>query len=110
MKKIRIEYGTLDEDTLEICYLTPQQVVEAFVEEFSDREKTAEEIVVDIFRGIYNEVEDWELELVESAVRKLKKRGNYDIASLVEKVLAPANKLAQDGKEVLKKYCQDLDT
>jgi len=105
MKKIRVEYGTLD-DALEVYYLTPQQVVEAFVEEFSSKDKRTEEIVVDIFRGIYNEVEDWELALVEQAVKKLEKKGNYDITSLVEKVLAPANKLAQDGKEVLKKYCR----
>ena len=105
MKKIRVEYGTLD-DAFEVYYLTPQQVVEAFVEEFSSKDKRTEEIVVDIFRGIYNEVEDWELELVEQAVKKLEKKGDYDIVSLVEKVLAPANKLAQDGKEVLKKYCR----
>ncbi len=107
MKKIRVEYGTLD-DALEVYYLTPQQVVGAFIKEFSSEGKRVEEIVLDIFRGIDPAVTSIELELVEQAVKKLEKKGNYDIASLVEKVLAPANKLAQDGKEVLKKYCQDL--
>lgn len=105
---IRVEYGTLDEDALEVYYLTPQQVVEAFIEEFSSEGKRVEEIVLDIFRGIDPAATCVELELVERAVKALVKKGS-SITEIVEKVLAPANELAQEWKEVLKKYCRGLD-
>lgn len=109
MEKIRIEYETLDRENIGIRYLTSEQVVEAFIEEFSDKEKTEEEIVVDIFKATDPTADAITIPVIESAVIKLKKRGSYSITSLVEKVLAPANKLAQADKEVLKKYCQGLD-
>ena len=53
-------------------------------------------------------ITDAELVLVEQAVKALVKKGN-SITEIVQKVLAPANKLAHYGKEVLKKYCRGLD-
>ena len=108
MKKIRVEYEVPGEENLRIHYLTSEQVVEAFIKEFSSEDKKAEEVVLDILEGIDPAVTGGELALVEQAVKALVKKGN-DITEIVQKVLAPANKLAHYGKEVLKKYCRGLD-
>ena len=104
---VRVEYGT--ENDFRYKMLTDDEVVKAFIKEFSSEDKKAEEVVLDIFKGIDNAVEDWELEVVEQAVKALVKKGNNNITEIVQMVLAPANMLAHDGKEVLKKYCQGLD-
>lgn len=104
---IRVEYGT--EDDFRYRMLTDDEVVKAFIKEFSSEDKKAEEVVLDIFKGIDAEVEDWELEVVEQAVKAFVRKGNNNITEIVQRVLAPAYKLAQDGKEVLKKYCRGLD-
>ena len=105
MRKIRVEYEVRGEESPRIYYLTPEQVVGAFIKEFSSEGKRVEEIVLDIFRGIDPAATCVELELVERAVKALVKKGS-SITEIVEKVLAPANELAQEWKEVLKKYCQ----
>lgn len=104
---IRVEYGT--EDDFRYRMLTEDEVVKAFIKEFSSEDKSVEEIVLDIYKGIDTAVEDWELEVVEQAVNDLVKKGN-SIMEIVQKVLAPAHVLAQRGREVLKKYCQGLDS
>lgn len=104
---IRVEYGT--EDDFRYRMLTEDEVIEAFIKEFSSEDKRAEEIVLDIYKGIDTAVEDWELEVVEQAVKDLVEKGN-NIMEIVQKVLAPAHVLAQRGREVLKKYCQGLDS
>ena len=109
LNQIRVEYEVPGEESPRIYYLSPEQVVEAFIEEFSSEDKKAEEVVLDILEGIDPAVTGGELALVEQAVKALVKKGN-NITEIVEKVLAPANKLASSGKEVLKKYCQYLDT
>lgn len=106
MKKIRVEYGT--EDDFRYKMLTDDEVIGAFIEEFSSKEKTAEEIVLDIFRAIDPAVTEIELELIEKAVKDLVKK-RKDITEIVQKVLAPANKLAQEWKEVVLNYCRRLD-
>lgn len=104
---IRVEYGT--ENDFRYKVLTDDEVVKAFIKEFSSEDKKAEEVVLDIFKGIDTAVEDWELEVVEQAVKALVRKGNNNITEIVQKVLAPANKLVQYDKEVLKKYCRGLD-
>lgn len=103
---IRVEYGT--ENDFRYRMLTDDEVVEAFVKEFSSKDKKAEEIVLDIFRGMDIRVTGKELALVEQAVKALVKKGS-SITEIVQKVLAPVNELARYGKEVLKKYCRGLD-
>jgi len=104
---VRVEYRT--ENDFRHRMLTKDEVVKAFIKEFSSEDKKAEEVVLDIFKGIDLFVEDWELEVVEQAVKALVRKGNNNITEIVQKVLAPANKLAHYGKEVLEKYCQGLD-
>lgn len=104
---VRVEYGT--ENGFRYKMLTNDEVVKAFIKEFSSEDKKAEEIVKDIFKGIDAEVADWELEVVEQAVKALVKKGNNNITEIVQEVLVPVNRLAQDGKEVLEKYCRGLD-
>lgn len=106
-RMIRVEYGT--ENDFRYRMLTDDEVVKAFIKEFSSEDKKAEEIVLDIFKGIDIAVTDVELEVVEQAVKALVKKGNNNITEIVQKVLAPANKLAHYGREVLKKYCRGLD-
>lgn len=105
---IRVEYGT--EDDFRYRMLTEEEVVRAFIEEFSSEDKSVEEIVLDIYKGIDTAVEEWELEILRQAVKDLVKKGSSSITEIVQKVLAPAHVLAQRGREVLKKYCQGLDS
>lgn len=105
---VRVEYGT--DNDFRFRLLTDEEVVKAFIKEFSSEDKRTEEVVLDIFKGIDSAVTDIELDIAEQAVKALIKKGNNNITEIVQKVLAPANKLASSGKEVLKKYCQYLDT
>lgn len=104
---VRVEYGT--ENDFRYRMLTDDEVVKAFIKEFSSEDKKAEEVVLDIFKGIDTSVPEWELEVVEQAVKAFVKKGNNSITEIVQKVLAPAYKLAQYDREVLKKYCRGLD-
>lgn len=108
-RMIRVEYETLNGENIRIRYLSPAQVVEAFIEEFSSKEKSQEEIVVDIFKATDPTADAITIPVIASAVTKLKKRGTNDITSLVEKVLAPAKTLKNNNIEVVLNYCKRLD-
>lgn len=100
-KMLRIQFEVGDELVTEM--LTPEQVVEALVTRFSSMDKPNEEIVVDLFRaidkGTANELTEDLMRM--AAVELQKKKINYSLTDLVERLISPAENLRIRCKDVV---------
>ena len=89
----RIQFEVEDELITE--KVTSEQVVEALVSRFSSIDKPKEEIIVDLFRVIDKESAN---EIAEDIMRRAavelqKKKPNYSLTNLVEKLISSVGSL-----------------
>jgi Ca2+-binding EF-hand superfamily protein len=103
----RIQFEVEDELITE--RVTSEQVVEALVSRFSSMNKPKEEIVVDLFRAVDKEVAD---EIAEDIMRRAamelqKKRPNYSLTNLVEKLISPVGRLIIMYKDIIVEFIKN---
>lgn len=101
---IRVEYELGNDLVVE--NLTSEQVVQAFINEFSSKDKSDEAIVLDIFKAIDKTADDFSIPIISKAVKDLKNKNDYSITELVERLIAPAKELARAYPYVVVKYCK----
>ena len=103
----RIQFEVDDELITE--KLTPEQVVEALVSQFSSMDKPKEEIIVDLFRAIDKEsaTEIAEDIMRMAAVELQKKKINYSLTDLVERLISPVASLIVRCKDIVVEFIKN---
>lgn len=97
------------EDDLITEKVTSEQVVEALVSRFSSMDKPKEEIIVDLFRAVDKEVAD---EIAEDIMRRAavelqKKKPNYSLTDLVEKLISPVSSLIVRCRDIVVEFIKN---
>lgn len=105
MYRIQFEVG----EELITEWVTSEQVVEALVSWFSSKDKPKEEIIVDLFRAVDKEVAD---EIAEDIMRRAavelqKKKPNYSLTNLVEKLISPVGSLIVRYKDIIVEFIKN---
>lgn len=103
----RIQFKVEDELITE--KLTPEQVVEALVSRLSSMDKPKEEIIVDLFRAVDKEVAD-EIAgdiMRRAAVELQKKKLNYSLTDLVEKLIGPVSSLIVIYRDIVVEFIKN---
>lgn len=105
MYRIQFEVG----EELITEWVTSEQVVEALVSRFSSMDKPKEEIIVDLFRAVDNELADEMAEDIMriAAVGLQKKKPNYSLTNLVEKLISPVGRLIIMYKDIIVEFIKN---
>ncbi len=106
-KMYRIQFEVEDELITE--RVTSEQVVEALVSRFSSIGKPKEEIIVDLFRAIDKESAN---EIAEDIMRRAavelqKKKPNYNLTNLVEKLISPVGSLIIRYRDIVVEFIKN---
>lgn len=106
-KMYRIQFEVEDELITE--KVTSEQVVEALVSRFSSIDKPKEEIIVDLFRAIDKEsaTEIAEDIIRRAAVELQKKKPNYSLTNLVEKLISPVGSLIIRYRDIVVEFIKN---